>query len=241
MRVDLFLSQKCNLSRNKVSDLISQKRVKICKKLILKPSFMIKNIDEISDEDIEILGEIFVSRAALKLNGFLNEINFDVKNLNVLDIGSSTGGFLQILLFRGVKTATGVDVGHNQIDKSLLKFTNLKIFENTDIRNFSSDEKFDLITCDVSFIGVEKILKKIDELADKFIIILFKSQFEVGKNAKRNSKGVIKNDKVIDIARRKFESEIIKIGWKILDERVSQICGKDGNKEFFYLFKKDNR
>ena len=78
-------------------------------------------------------------------------------------------------------------------------------------------------------------------MADKFIIILFKSQFEVGKNAKRNSKGVIKNDKVIDIARRKFESEIIKIGWKILDERVSQICGKDGNKEFFYLFKKDNR
>lgn len=240
MRVDIFLSQKTGLSRNKISDLISQNRIKICGKIMQKQSFIIENPDEITQQDIEILGEIFVSRAALKLKGFLDEINFCVKNFDVLDIGCSTGGFLQILLLEGVKFATGVDVGKNQIDEKLKKFKNLEIFENTDIREFKSEKKFDLVTCDVSFIGVEKILEKIDNLAKKFIIILFKPQFEVGKNVKRNSKGVIKNDKAILLARKKFESEIVKIGWHLLETKASKICGKDGNIEFFYLFKKEN-
>ncbi len=220
-------------SRNKAKELITSAKVKVDGKLITKPSFDIENAE------IEILQDIiFVSRAGEKLNEYLKEVNIEIENKICLDIGSSTGGFVEVLLYKGAKKIIGVDVGSEQLHPSLKKNPKVVSIENTNIKDFKSDKKFDIVTCDVSFIGVESILEYIDYFAKDKIIILFKPQFEVGKEVKRDKKGVVKDKKAIEYAQKRFESQTFKIGWRLIDKRVSKIKGKEGNVEIFYYFEK---
>lgn len=234
MRLDNFLANNLKISRNQARELIKNLKVKINDKIITKTSFL-------TDENtkFEILEDkIYVSRAANKLKYFLLESGISIANLNCLDIGSSTGGFIEVLLEFGASKVVGVDVGNNQIHNSLMNETRLKIYENTDIRDFKSDELFEIITCDVSFIGINEILNIINSYANNFIIILFKPQFEVGKSVKRDKKGVVKDEKAISQAMRKFEANALSLGWNLYLKTNSKIKGKEGNEEVFYAFKK---
>jgi 23S rRNA (cytidine1920-2'-O)/16S rRNA (cytidine1409-2'-O)-methyltransferase len=191
MRLDLYLTKTFNIqSRNKACELIKSEKVKIDGSIISKPSF---NVEE--NHKVEILEEDFyVSRAAYKLKYFLQELKYiELKNKNSLDIGSSTGGFTQILLENDVKKVTCVDVGSNQLHQRIKHNPKIEFFENTDIRVFKSDDIFEIVTCDVSFISILHIIEDINRLASKDIIILFKPQFEVGTNVKRDKKGVVKD------------------------------------------------
>ncbi|WP_366125021.1 SAM-dependent methyltransferase, partial [uncultured Campylobacter sp.] len=139
----------------------------------------------------------------------------DILNLagaDVLDVGSSTGGFVQILLQRGAKSVTALDVGSSQLSEILRRDPRVIVRENTDIREFASEKKFDLITCDVSFISLNLILKSLTSLAKSALIVLFKPQFEVGAEAKRNKKGVLKDEKAARGARMKFERLCAELG-----------------------------
>ena len=100
--------------------------------------------------------------------------------------------------------------------------------------------KFDLITCDVSFISLKEILPSIDALAGKNcdIILLFKPQFEVGRSAKRNKKGVVTDAKAVREARAKFELAAANLGWIMRQTLECEVKGKEGNAEFFYAFNK---
>lgn len=234
MRLDNFLANNLKISRNQARELIKNLKVKINDKIITKTSFL-------TDENtkFEILEDkIYVSRAANKLKYFLLESGISIANLNCLDIGSSTGGFIEVLLEFGASKVVGVDVGNNQIHNSLMNETRLEIYENTDIRDFKSDELFEIITCDVSFIGINEILNIINSYANNFIIILFKPQFEVGKSVKRDKKGVVKDEKAISQAMRKFEANALSLGWNLYLKTNSKIKGKEGNEEVFYAFKK---
>jgi len=95
-------------------------------------------------------------------------------------------------------------------------------------------------TFDVSFISVLQITDDIDRLASKGtdIVILYKPQFEVGKDVKRDSKGVVQD--IDAIARRKeaFEAEAKKLGWEEQYQAQSKVTGKEGNQEYLYHFKK---
>ena len=167
----------------------------------------------------------------------------DILNLagaDVLDVGSSTGGFVQILLQRGAKSVTALDVGSSQLSEILRRDPRVIVRENTDIREFASKKKFDLITCDVSFISLNLILKSLTSLAKSAIIVLFKPQFEVGAEAKRNKKGVLKDEKVARGARAKFERLCAELGLAVLHSGACKITGKEGNQEFFYLLKRMN-
>lgn len=167
----------------------------------------------------------------------------DILNLagaDVLDVGSSTGGFVQILLQRGAKSVTALDVGSSQLSEILRRDPRVIVRENTDIREFISKKKFDLITCDVSFISLNLILKSLTSLAKSAIIVLFKPQFEVGAEAKRNKKGVLKDEKVARGARAKFERLCAELGLAVLHSGACKITGKEGNQEFFYLLKRMN-
>ena len=276
---------------------------------------------------IELVGEIYVGRGALKLKSFLAAYPLEVKGKNALDVGSSTGGFVQILLQNGVKSVTALDVGSSQLDKSLRANSRVIVAENTDVREFAagfqsllSDGKFDdaeqnlknqiepnfnpgksnfvqqdgflsepcepafapsnltqagdktgelnsacvnlapkiqdaepdsstpknvapkfgLITCDVSFISLKEILPSIDALAGQNcdIILLFKPQFEVGRSAKRNKKGVVTDSKAVREARAKFELAAANLGWIMRQTLECEVKGKEGNAEFFYAFNK---
>ena len=159
---------------------------------------------------------------------------------DVLDVGSSTGGFVQILLQRGAKSVTALDVGSSQLSEILRRDPRVIVRENTDIREFESEKKFDLITCDVSFISLNLILKSLASLAKSALIVLFKPQFEVGAEAKRNKKGVLKDEKAAGAARAKFERLCAELGLAALHASACKITGKEGNQEFFYLLKRMN-
>ncbi len=235
MRLDLFLTKAFDIqSRNKAHELIKANKIKIDGAIITKPSFKVEE-----NHNIEILEECFyVSRAAYKLKYFLDEINLKLENSKALDIGSSTGGFTQILLENSVKSVTCVDVGSNQLHEKIKNNQNIEFFENTDIRDFQSKKDFDIVTCDVSFISIHNILNDINRLAQKNIIILFKPQFEVGTNVKRDKKGVVKDKNTIEQARVKFLDATTLLNWKLVNSSYSKLEGKDGNLEELFYFEK---
>jgi len=223
-------------SRNKAKELIKSSKVKVNSKIITKPSFKVT-----SDDLIEITDEkIYVSRAALKLKNYLDKYNIDFNKKNVLDIGSSTGGFSEVSLEKGAKKVVAVDVGTNQLHPKLKNDERVESYENKDIRDFEYPQKFDVIVSDVSFISLLKIINKIDFLAKKDIILLFKPQFEVGKEVKRDKRGVIKDEEAIKKARENFEKECMNLGWKLIRSEESSIKGKEGNTEYIYHFVKES-
>jgi 23S rRNA (cytidine1920-2'-O)/16S rRNA (cytidine1409-2'-O)-methyltransferase len=235
MRLDIHLTKFYNIqSRNNAQELIKSKKILVDGKIVTKSSFVVEANHTIKiDED-----EFYVSRAAYKLKYFLEDNNIALKNHNALDIGSSTGGFTQILLLNDVKSVTCVDVGSNQLHKSLKDDKRIIIKENTDIREFRSEQKYVLITCDVSFISILYIIEDIDRLSDNKIIILYKPQFEVGRTAKRDSNGVVHDQNAINICRKEFLDTTNKLGWKLVISNQSKLRGKSGNIEELFYFEK---
>lgn len=233
MRADLLVSLKLEISRSQALELIKNEKILINEILCKKPS-------QICDKSakVDVLDELFVGRGALKLRGFLQKSSLNLQNLEVLDVGSSTGGFVEILLNYGVKSVVALDVGTAQLHKKLLNDKRVKVLENTDIRDFGG-AKFDLVTCDVSFISLLQILPKIYELTKSDAILLFKPQFEVGKEAKRDKNGVVKDKKAIANAMANFLQKASSLGFKLVLFNECEILGKRGNLEYFYHFKRD--
>lgn len=235
MRLDSYLVEQGLVeSRNKAQQLIKEHAVSVEGKIVDKVSFDVTEEMNVSVADTEI----YVSRAAIKLKGFLPYTEWSLNGLRALDIGSSTGGFTQILLENGVSEVTCVDVGRDQLHPSLRTDGRVRVFENTDIREFTSEKPFDIVTCDVAFIALEHILEAIDRLGSRYIVVLFKPQFEVGREAKRDKNGVVKDEKAIGKAMIRFEDMCALRGWKQIAKEVAHISGKEGNQEFCYGFVK---
>jgi len=229
MRLDEYLVKNNFVeSRNKAKELIKNEKIKVNEKIITKPSFNVENVK------VEILQKIYVSRAAWKLKNYLEKYDIDFKEKEVIDVGSSTGGFSEVALEKGAKRVVCVDVGSNQLHKKIKENKKTDVFENTDIRNFYSKNRFDMLISDVSFISLIKIFDKLNELAKDEMILLFKPQFEVGIQAKRDKKGVVIDDKAIKNAQINFEKKIKEYNWEILKKEISQIKGKEGNIEYIY-------
>lgn len=236
MRLDKYLVDEGYFeSRNRANDAIKAGQVMVDGKKG-KPSTKIDENTVVEVEDTKF----YVSRAARKLETFLDEYSMDFKEKRALDIGSSTGGFAQIVLENGAASLACVDVGKDQLHISLRENEKVSLFEETDIREFQSDEGFELITCDVSFISILKITEDIDRLSQSGtdIIILYKPQFEVGKDVKRDSKGVVQDLDAIARRKEEFEAEVQKLGWDEKYQAFSRVQGKEGNQEYLYHFLK---
>jgi len=236
MRLDKYLVEEGYFeSRNRAHEAIKSGQVLVDGKKA-KPSVKIdeNSVVEVADE------KFYVSRAGRKLDAFLADYSMDLKNKRALDIGSSTGGFAQIVLEQGVASLDCVDVGRGQLHISLRSNEKLSLHEETDIRDFQSAKAFELITCDVSFISILQIISDIDRLAESGtdIVILYKPQFEVGKDAKRDSKGVVQDMDTIARRKEEFEAEAKRLGWEEKFQAESKIAGKEGNQEYLYHFKK---
>ena len=236
MRLDVYLfEQGLAQSRNRASDMIKAREVFVDGAVVIKASFKVgENNSVVIKEKTQ-----YVGRAGDKLKGFLQEFReLHIEGMCCLDVGSSTGGFVQVLLEEGALHVSAVDVGSEQLHISLRDDARVELFEKTDVRKFVSQREFDLLTCDVSFIGLEKILKDLDRLSSAKILILFKPQFEVGLGVKRTTKGVVKDEFAINRAKEKFLASCFALGWELLKTQKSILKGKEGNEETFYCFSK---
>lgn len=232
LRADLFVANALKISRNKASELIKDDKILLDNKLLEKNSL------EVSSGKVEVMSEIYVSRAAYKLKEFLKECSLNLDGKTAIDVGSSAGGFIEILLQNGVKKVVGVDVGTNQLNEKLKNDKKIFVYENLDIKEFKNDKIYDILTCDVSFISLNLIIEKLSTLFSQYAIILFKPQFEVGVSTKRDKKGKVMDMKAIQKSMAKFELNAAKQGLIMIKKEKSKLKGKNGNEEYFYLFKK---
>ena len=210
MRLDDKVKELFNISKTKAQKYIREGIVKVDNKIITKPGYILKDEEKNNKKEynIEIIEEknryIYVSQGALKLKKAVKEFNLEeiLKDNICIDIGSSTGGFTEILLENDVKKVYSIDVGTSQLDERLKKNNKVISIENTDFRNIQidKDNKFqndniDTIVGDLSFISLKKIIDKIVEIAPENMILLIKPQFEVGEDIARKYNGVIDDKK----------------------------------------------
>ena len=204
MRLDDKVKEIFNISKTKAQKYIREGIVKIDDKIITKPGYILKDLKDEEKYNIEIIEEknkyIYVSQGALKLKKAVKEFNLEeiLKDNICIDIGSSTGGFTEILLENDVKKVYSIDVGTSQLDEKLKRNNKVISIENTDFRNIQidKDNKFqndniDTIVGDLSFISLKKIIEKIGEISPENMILLIKPQFEVGEDIARKYNGVI--------------------------------------------------
>ena len=205
MRLDDRVKEIFSISKTKAQKYIREGIVKIDDKIITKPGYILKGEEKYNIEIIEEKNRyIYVSQGALKLKKAVEEFNLEeiLKDNICIDIGSSTGGFTEILLENGVKKVYSIDVGTSQLDEKLKKNNKVISIENTDFRNIQIDKEnkfqndnIDTIVGDLSFISLKKIIDKIVEISPKNIILLIKPQFEVGEDIARKYNGVIDDKK----------------------------------------------
>ena len=178
----------------------------------------------------------YVSRAALKLIEGLDRFGVDPSGRVALDIGASTGGFSEVLLERGAARVFAVDVGRDQLHASLREEPRLTDLSPQDARTLTAagmDPAPDLLVCDASFIGLEKILPvPLSLAADRAeLIALFKPQFEVGR-AHIGRGGLVRSAAAIEEAQARVEAFLAQSGWPVAAACESPITGGDGNREF---------
>ncbi len=236
MRIDKYLVENGYFeSRNRALDAIKAGKVKVGGNIV-KPSFKMTTKNSVAVED----EKFYVSRAARKLELFLESFTIKMDNKRALDIGSSTGGFAQIVLENSVRSLDCVDVGKEQLHISLRKDKKIVLHEEMDIREYENPQAFELITCDVSFISILSITEHIQRLSQNNtdIIILYKPQFEVGKSVRRDSHGVVIDLDAIDRKREIFELHCKELGWNLKHQALSEVTGRAGNQEYIYYFLK---
>ena len=222
-------------SRNKALAMIISGNVFVNEAKVDKPGKLIKcdTIIKLRQNDHQ-----WVSRGGVKLEHSIKVLNIDLKNKVCLDIGSSTGGFTDVLISGGVKKVYAVDVGYGQFDWRLRNSEKVILFERTNARNINKKiikEQIDLIVCDVSFISLKMVLlPSLELLKDSFIILaLIKPQFEVEKK-KVGKGGIIKDPKIHEDVCEDIKNWAREnINYKSIKIIDSPILGQKGNKEFF--------
>ncbi|MEA2841337.1 MAG: rRNA (cytidine1920-2-O)/16S rRNA (cytidine1409-2-O)-methyltransferase [Methylobacteriaceae bacterium] len=187
----------------------------------------------------------WVSRGGVKLAHALAHFGFDPAGRLCLDIGASTGGFTQVLLARGAALVIAVDVGHGQLHASLASDPRVVSLEKTDARTLTREtiegaarrvglnaHAAMFIACDVSFIGLDKVLPPVLVLATRRseLVALIKPQFEAG--AGRRKGGVVKDAAVHEQICEDVRRLVTSLGWNVLGMEPSPILGGDGNREF---------
>ena len=177
----------------------------------------------------------YVSRGGLKLTAALDHFGFDPKGRVCLDVGTSTGGFTEVLLERGARRVYAVDVGRGQLHERLRARPEVMSLEQTDIRNIAPgnfDPPPDLVTVDVSFISLKQVLPAGLALVQSptQLVALIKPQFEAGRDAVK--KGIVRDTAVHQAVCDDIVAFVTSLGWRVDGVIPSPIAGGDGNAEF---------
>lgn len=264
-RIDqVLVTQNLAESRAHAQRLVSDGRVSIHNgrdwQVIKKASYELDDTTplQVADSDTDK----FVSRAGMKLAGALAHTQLSVAGLNVLDLGTSTGGFSDCLLQNGAARVIGVDVGHGQLHTRLQDEPRLTVFENLNARYLDAEtlaerfadlndenknvarithgfaQFFDLAVADLSFISLTKVLPIFTNSDDSLlkpnghILMLVKPQFELDADALSKA-GIVKDPARYAEVQANILQVCVAQNLTVLDYFASPITGTDGNHEFF--------
>ena len=238
IRLDnLLVDRKMVESRSQAESYIKLGKITVDGVKRTKPGFFVD-----VDSELKILQRVqYVSRAGLKLESVAKKMRINFRNKTVLDVGSSTGGFTDYSLKNGANKVIAVDVGTDQLHPKLRLNKKVELYEKTDIRNFKTDQKIDVVVIDVSFISIKEILPSVVNLSNKNtkIVAMVKPQFEAGRNGTVN--GVVKNNSYRRKILQDFENWCRSNNLYIENKRASEVKGTKGNQERFYILRKTSK
>lgn len=231
------VARKIFSGRDRASEEIKKGLVKVNGKIETKPSTKVSNEDEI----IYLGEENILPRASLKLKEAIKEFKIDLKGLNAIDIGASTGGFTFIMLEEGTSSVTCVDVGHGQLHENLIIDKRVRNIEGYNFRYAKKEDfplNYDFFTIDVSFISVTLLIDGLEKILTEPCegVVLIKPQFECGRGA-LNSKGVVTKEENRNEAIKKVSESFLDKGFSIENIITSPIKGPEGNVEFLMHLK----
>lgn len=198
-----------------------------------KPGQQLAEDAEISVKGID---HPWVSRGGIKLAHALLEFGIDVSDMVAIDVGSSTGGFTDVLLTNGASKVYAVDSGTNQLAWKLRQDDRVVVHEQTSARILTDahiPEMVDLIVCDASFIGLAKVLESPLTFAktDAQLVALIKPQFEAGREEVGKG-GVVRDEAVHARVCDEVSAWLEDSGWRVQGLTTSPITGPQGNVEF---------
>jgi 23S rRNA (cytidine1920-2'-O)/16S rRNA (cytidine1409-2'-O)-methyltransferase len=178
----------------------------------------------------------WVSRGGIKLDHGLTHFGFDVSGAVALDVGSSTGGFTDVLLSRGARHVYAIDVGTNQLAWKLRSDDRVIVHEQTNARDLNTGivpEPIDIVVCDASFISLRKVLAAALDLArpGAALVALVKPQFEAGRDEVGKG-GVVRDATVHERVCQDASIWVQSRGWRVCGVERSPITGPEGNVEF---------
>lgn len=239
-RLDLLLAERYpNVSRMQLQSLIMQGKVQVDGKVVDKPGHAVL-------PEAEIVADLdepkFASRAGFKLEAALDTFDVEVTDLVVLDAGLSTGGFTDCLLQRGARKVYGVDVGHGQVAEKIRQDARVVVMEQTNLRHLTTlPELVDLVTLDLSFISIIKVLPAVVALMkpDARLICLIKPQFEAERQEIRRG-GLVTDPTIHKRVITQVIAACAELGLRLMAEPIeSPLPGNtSGNLEFLALFQR---
>lgn len=221
-------------SRAQIQSWIMQGRVKVDGVVHYKAGIQ---IDPQSSIELDVQEPKFVSRAGFKLEHALDTFQVDVQGFVVLDAGLSTGGFTDCLLQRGAKKVYGVDVGYGQVHEKIRQDPRVIVMERTNLKDLPLlDESVDLVTLDLSFISMLKVLHVVKRVLKPHgkLIALIKPQFEAQKHEVGKG-GIIKDPVIHQAVIDRVVQGLQQEKFEVVQITESPILGTMGNKEFLVL------
>ncbi|MEI8144801.1 MAG: TlyA family RNA methyltransferase [Alphaproteobacteria bacterium] len=178
----------------------------------------------------------WVSRGGVKLEAALETFSIPVAGRTCLDVGSSTGGFTDVLIARGAARVYAVDTGRDQMAGRLAAHPNVTLMEGTDIRTLDPTRLAntpDLAVVDVSFIPLGLVLPAVAPLmaVPSDLVVLIKPQFEVGRS-RIGKNGVVKDVAAREAVCGEVAEKVRDLGWTVSGTMESPITGGEGNVEY---------
>ncbi len=200
--------------------------------LVHKPSDQISSAAAIAADP----AHPYVSRGGVKLAAALQSFSLNIADRVCLDVGSSTGGFTEVLLARGARHVYAVDVGRGQLHARLRNNQQVTSIEQTDIRKLNPShlpELPDFAAVDVSFISLKLVLPHVSSLLkpSATLLALIKPQFEAGR--RHIKKGIVRDAAVQAAICDDIARALTGLGWHADGHIPSPIPGGNGNREFF--------
>ena len=233
-RLDVLLVERgLAPSRERAQAMLLAGNVRVNGKRMDKPGIRLA-----TDAQIELAGEAqrYSSRGGLKLEGALEDFGVTAQEKTCLDVGSSNGGFTDCLLQHGARRVYAVDVTINQLDWKLQNNPRVVTIERNARYMKAEDvgELVDLVTMDVSFISVTKVLPAIVPITKPSadFLVLVKPQFELEKQQVGKG-GIVRDAALQEKAVANVTAAALALDLEIVGVRASRITGTEGNQEFF--------